>query len=486
MQITTSIRRTIASVLLTAGLIYPACAAVCPKGIGGCTSPGRCFLFVDADGNTLCDYTARTVSQASAGPVSSGPSAPVNPQISIRATATPATDPTSVQVSSLPVSTPSETSVPAMPDTTASVLQNTSSGSFLDALHLSAPITETALFLMFTGILFVFIRTGILGIRIEKTLPALALSSLCALGISLIVTSFLAGAAVAGTTYALCYMGAGTLLAAYLWHTGVMTQKIVVLAAGLSTLTGFIFLAPIMPMELGGLVNVMTGQSNLNPGIIVICAVIALTLGVGRTFCGAICPVGSLQELAYAVPMTKIVIRHTVILELIRLVVFAAIIIAAVYLIDIMAFTGLYDVFSLTLSAGLVVAAGIILLSVFLYRPVCRIICPFGVLFSLLAGFSLFRLRRTGACINCKRCEKACPANTAGKPDSKGECYLCGRCTDTCPAPGALMYYLRDNRGEYYTSESQSDLCQNLSGEFSGDGTDRTGAQKGRCNIGKR
>ena len=36
MQITRSIRRIIASSLLTAGFVYPACAAVCPKGIGGC------------------------------------------------------------------------------------------------------------------------------------------------------------------------------------------------------------------------------------------------------------------------------------------------------------------------------------------------------------------------------------------------------------------------------------------------------------------
>ena len=84
-----------------------------------------------------------------------------------------------------------------------------------------------------------------------------------------------------------------------------------------------------------------------------ICAVIALALVVGRTFCGNICPVGSLQELAYAVPVQKIVIRHTEILELIRLAVFFATVIAAIYLIDLMAVTGLYDLFSLTLSAGL-------------------------------------------------------------------------------------------------------------------------------------
>jgi len=485
MQITKSIRRTIASILLTAGLAYPACAAVCPKGIGGCTSPGRCFLFVDADGNSLCDYTARTVSQTSAGPVSSGPTVPVNSPASVPATA-PAADPVSVSLTPAPASTQSVTPVIATSDTTTSVIQNTATGNFLDSIHLSAPIAEAALFLLFAGIFFAFIRTGILGIRIEKTLPALALSSLFALGFSLIATSFVAGTTIAGTTYALCYMGAGSLLAAYLWHAGVMTRRIVLGVAGLSTLTGFVFLAPIMPMELGGIVNVVTGVSPLNVGIIVICAVIALALLLGRTFCGQICPVGSLQELVYAIPVTKFVIRRTTVLALIRLVVFIATVAAALFLIDLMAFTGLYDLFSLTISVLLIVAAGIMLLSVFLYRPVCRILCPFGALFSILAEFSVFRLRRTKTCISCKKCEKACPAKTAGKHDLKGECYLCGRCTEICPANEALEYIRTDNRLIGHSSVNLPVHLQNNSREFSGIGSNRTGEQKRRSDVDKR
>jgi polyferredoxin len=136
----------------------------------------------------------------------------------------------------------------------------------------------------------------------------------------------------------------------------------------------------------------------------------------------------------------KIVIRRTNLVELIRLAVFIATVIAALYLLDLMAVTGLYDLFSLTLSASLLVAAGIILISVFVYRPLCRILCPFGVLFSVFAEFSVFRLRRTKTCIGCNKCEKVCPASTAGEHDSKRECYLCGRCTDACPKKTALAY----------------------------------------------
>ncbi len=440
MQISRTIRRTLAASLLTAGLAYPVCATVCPKGIGGCPTPGRCFLFTDADGNAFCDYTSRT-----------GATAPA--QATTQATASPPPGPATVQVTATPAPTGqavlvSPTGSPASPvtglnETATAVTRNTSGGGFFDTIHLSAPLAGAVLFLILTGIFFALIRTGVSGIQVRKTGPALALSAFFGLGTSLIITCILAGGTSAGTTYALIYMGAGTLLAAYLWYAGVMNRRIVLAAAAMSTFAGFVFLAPIMPLELGGIVNVVTGVSALNVGVIVICAVIALALVAGRTFCGQICPVGSLQELASAVPVQKFVIRNTKILELIRFCVFIATVIAAISLIDLMAVTGLYDLFSLTLSASLLVAAALILLSVFLYRPVCRILCPFGVLFSLCAEFSVFRLRRTETCIGCKKCEKACPAMTAGEHDSKRECYLCGRCTDVCKVKGALVYSRR-------------------------------------------
>ncbi|WP_321507619.1 4Fe-4S binding protein [uncultured Methanoregula sp.] len=432
MQVTTKIRRSIAAVLLTAGLAYPACAAVCPKGIGGCPSPGRCFLFIDADTNSLCDYTGRTGSQGTAGTVPSQPGAPA------QSSTVAVTGPANTQVSSVHTSTTSISSV--TPDTSFTAVGNSSTGGFLNTIHLSAAIAEVILFLVFTGLVFALIRIGFLGTRVQGTLPALALSSFFGLGLSLITTCVLAGSTVAGTVYALIYMAAGTLLVAYLWHKGVMTRQIVLPAAALGTLAGFVFIAPIMPMELGGIVSVGTGASALTAGVLVICAVIVLTLAVGRTFCGSICPVGSLQDLAYSVPGKKIVPERTKILELVRLVIFVATAIAAIWLIDLMAYTGLYDLFSLTISSGLLVAFGLVLVSVFVYRPVCRILCPFGVLFSMFAEFSWFRLWRTGTCTGCKKCERACPASAAGKNDSKRECYLCGRCTEVCPVETALRY----------------------------------------------
>lgn len=45
------------------------------------------------------------------------------------------------------------------------------------------------------------------------------------------------------------------------------------------------------------------------------------------------------------------------------------------------------------------------MLSSYIYRPWCRILCPFGALVSLTSRFSRYKLRRTESCTNCGSCE---------------------------------------------------------------------------------
>jgi polyferredoxin len=70
--------------------------------------------------------------------------------------------------------------------------------------------------------------------------------------------------------------------------------------------------------------------------------------------------------------------------------------------------------------------------SIFIYRPWCRILCPFGAISSLIS-FSRLRYKRTDACTDCALCEKICPSHSANRGDSKTECYYCNRCIDICP-----------------------------------------------------
>lgn len=407
MQLIQSLRRYIATTLVTAGFAYPACAAVCPRGIGGCPSPGKCFLFVDADGNTLCDYLA----------------------------------PDSVDI---PCIAPSGTGVPEPPG--PEMIQTTvpaANGSSHVLLHAVPPgllVTGLLFFVTLTAILRVIVQRGLFGIREERPLPATALAAMPSLCISLVLLLVTHGEAIAGTTCALLYAAGGTVLAAFLWHAGAMTRRIALLFAGLSTLAGFVFVAPIMPLETGWFLNIATDMPVPAFSIAILLLLLAMTLGFGRVFCGHLCPVGALQELAYALPGKKVVIRKTGAFELVRAAIFLLTVAGFFCSFDVMARTGLHDLFSLALTTGFCTAAAFVLLSVFVYRPVCRAICPFGLIFSALAQFSIFRLRQGPSCTGCGKCENVCPAGALKKGGSTRECYLCGRCGESCTGDAGPVY----------------------------------------------
>lgn len=244
-------------------------------------------------------------------------------------------------------------------------------------------------------------------------------------------------------TVGFLYALAMILIIAYLWHSGHWRRKAGWLVLLVSTALGFLIFSPVMPYQFQQLV--LRDEAGLGGplvfGVIGLFVTFLLTLAVGRVFCGYLCPVGTIQELAYLVPVPKIVPRQKVLFMAVRaLVLIVFLILALGSFVSLLALLGIHDFFHLLLTTGAVIFLAIVLLSTAFYRPFCRLVCPYGALLSPAAAASLFRLHRTDACINCRKCEKACPADEAKRDDRKAECYLCGRCTDVCPAEGALQY----------------------------------------------
>ena len=250
-----------------------------------------------------------------------------------------------------------------------------------------------------------------------------------------------------GFIYALVMIG----IIAYLWYSGRWRQKLGWLLLVISALLGFLIFSPVAPWQFQQLVlrDVQGLGAPLIVGVIGLSIVFLLTLIFGRFFCGYLCPVGTVQEIAYHAPVPKVTPRQKNMFVLIRAAFFIVFLLMAFLLsASLLSWFGIRDFFYLLLTAGTVVFIVLLLLSTTFYRPFCRLICPYGVLLSLSSWKSMFKLQRTDACIECKKCEKACPTDEAKRDDGKAECYLCGRCTEVCPVAGALMYKRRNADGK--------------------------------------
>lgn len=90
------------------------------------------------------------------------------------------------------------------------------------------------------------------------------------------------------------------------------------------------------------------------------------------------------------------------------------------------------------------VLAGVLLLCLWLPRFYCRYVCPLGALFGILARWSFWRIGKTSLtcsqCLRCERdCEGACSPSDVMRP---AECVLCFNCLHVCP-DNVVRYGLR-------------------------------------------
>jgi ferredoxin-type protein NapH len=226
---------------------------------------------------------------------------------------------------------------------------------------------------------------------------------------------------------------------AFLWYRGKITRTIAVAVLLVSALFGFLF-ASVAPYLFQLLLLGQLGAL-LAFTLIILGLLFLLTLVFGRIFCGSLCPLGALQELASLARLPKIRYREKKVLYAVRFVVLFIIIAAALFFsVNVLGYLGVLDLFLLTFSFGTAVMLTLLVVSLFFYRPFCRILCPYGAVLSLAGLASLFKLRRNPSCIECGKCEFACPVDEAKRGDLKGECYLCGRCTEVCPVKGTITY----------------------------------------------
>ena len=183
----------------------------------------------------------------------------------------------------------------------------------------------------------------------------------------------------------------------------------------------------------------------------------------GRFVCGWLCPFGLFQDLLYKIPFVKKLrkLPGDRWLRLLKYVILAGfVIVLPLIVLDIVGqgqpWFCKYICPSGTLFAGIPLVASnpalqsalgwlfnwkvtvlvvLLLLSVAVYRPFCRYLCPLGAIYGLFNPVALYRFRIDAQkCTQCGACQRACPMGipVQSAPNSP-ECIRCGKCKAACP-----------------------------------------------------
>jgi polyferredoxin len=199
-------------------------------------------------------------------------------------------------------------------------------------------------------------------------------------------------------------------------------------------------------------------------GLTIFLAALCIGLFLRKGFCGWICPVGFTSNLAEkAGRKLKILWQPPVWLDLpllslkyLLLFFFLYLIAWKMTLVEIESFHNspyniavdakmlLFFLVPSGLSAGIMIF--LIVVSFIIRNFWCRYLCPYGALLGVLALVSPFQVKRDqDSCIDCKKCEKTCPASislTSKNTIRTAECIGCTECVSVCPVNDCLTLAL--------------------------------------------
>ena len=204
---------------------------------------------------------------------------------------------------------------------------------------------------------------------------------------------------------------------------------------------------------------------DIHPAALVLFTVfVAASILLKKAFCSWLCPVGTLSEYLWKfgrkifrrnlnVPRwLDITLRSLkyILLGFFLFIVFTMSLDAMIGFLmspfGLLADVKMLNFFRQIGTIGLAVIMILVALSVVIQNFWCRYLCPYGALMGIVSALSPVKIRRDAeACIDCGKCNKACPSHLPVDQlvqIRSVECTACMECVAVCPAENALQFSL--------------------------------------------
>lgn len=184
---------------------------------------------------------------------------------------------------------------------------------------------------------------------------------------------------------------------------------------------------------------------------------------IGRFVCGWLCPFGLIQDLLHKIPFPKKIktfLGDKLLRKLKYVILLVFVILLPLFLVDVIGQGSPYFCKLIcpvgTLEGGIplvllnealrgtigwlyawknLLLFVTIFLSIIIYRPFCKYICPLGAIYSVFNPISVFRYRVDHEkCTNCGACARVCKMQVDPVQNANHlECIRCGQCKKICP-----------------------------------------------------